>query len=128
MADSIVGRRQRQVDAWAQKIGHAIKATRELKDLVLLLDQEIEAEERRTGIVDPMHFAYSTYATATRERKRNLCSSIDVLTRQVDHLKGAIAEATIDRNRLGTLGSEEPELLFAERTQAPGLPGYPASL
>ncbi|MDQ0313934.1 hypothetical protein [Amorphus orientalis] len=43
------------------------------------LDAQIEAEERRTGISDPNHFAYSTAARAARQRRDKLTSSIDDL-------------------------------------------------
>ncbi|MGX1307687.1 flagellar FliJ protein [Amorphus suaedae] len=40
------------------------------------LDRQIEAEERRTGVQDPSHFAYSTAARAARQRRDKLESSI----------------------------------------------------
>jgi len=40
------------------------------------LDRQIEAEERRTGVEDPAHFAYSTAARAARQRRDKLESSI----------------------------------------------------
>ena len=43
------------------------------------LDRQIEAEERRTGVQDPSHFAYSTTARAARQRRDKLEQSIDGL-------------------------------------------------
>lgn len=40
------------------------------------LDTQIAAEERRTGIADPNHFAYSTAARAARQRRDKLMSSV----------------------------------------------------
>lgn len=40
------------------------------------LDAQIEAEEKRTGVFEPSHFAYSTAARAARQRRDKLMSSI----------------------------------------------------
>jgi hypothetical protein len=43
------------------------------------LDREIQAEEIRSGIHDPAHFAYPTYAKAATVRRDNLRRSIQKL-------------------------------------------------
>lgn len=54
------------------------------------LDRQIEAEERRTGVDDPAHFAYSTAARAARQRRDKLESSIaDLEERRAAHGCGA---------------------------------------
>ena len=50
------------------------------------LDREIATEEQRSGITDPTHFAYPTYARAAVVRRDNL-------KRSADELKGQLAEA-----------------------------------
>ena len=50
------------------------------------LDREIATEESRSGISDPTHFAYPTYARAAATRRDNL-------KRSADELKGQMADA-----------------------------------
>jgi flagellar protein FliJ len=50
------------------------------------LDREIAHEESRSGISDPNHFAYPTYARAAATRRDNL-------KRSADELRGQMADA-----------------------------------
>ena len=40
------------------------------------LDVQIDAEKERTGINDPSHFAYSTFARAAEQRRENMLASV----------------------------------------------------
>jgi hypothetical protein len=51
------------------------------------LGQQINAEETRTRISDPMHFAYPTYAKAARERRTRIQRSADALKNELDKLR-----------------------------------------
>jgi hypothetical protein len=66
--------------------------------LVESLDEEIRAEEWRTGVHNRTHFTYSTVAKAAVIRRDNLLRSMDTLRLQLqqveDALAGAMAEAT----------------------------------
>jgi len=67
-----------------------------LADIELLaqnLDQEIRAEEDRTKMHDPKHFAYPTFAKAAIQRRDNLRQSADRLKIQLDSAKNALSEA-----------------------------------
>ena len=57
------------------------------------LDDEIRAEENRTGLRDPTHFVYPTYAKATIARRDNLNRSADVLKDLLSEAKLALAKA-----------------------------------
>jgi hypothetical protein len=52
--------------------------------------------ENRTGIHDPAHFAYSTYAKATIVRRDNLKRTIGRLKEQLPIAHGAVVEASED--------------------------------
>jgi flagellar FliJ protein len=54
------------------------------------LEGAIKAEQDRTGIHDPAHFAYSTCAKAMTQRRDNLIRSIDKLKRQLADAKLAL--------------------------------------
>jgi hypothetical protein len=55
------------------------------------LENQIQYEEKKSGITDPTHFAYSTFAKAARQRSDNLQVSIKELKVQQD-----AAEALVD--------------------------------
>jgi poly(3-hydroxyalkanoate) synthetase len=57
------------------------------------LDREVRAEEDRTGIRDPRHFAYSTVAKAAGLRRDNLVHSITKLRAQLDASHAALHAA-----------------------------------
>ncbi len=57
------------------------------------LDREIAAEEQRSGVADPSHFAYSTYARAARTRRDNLHQSGEDLRGQLEEAKARYEEA-----------------------------------
>ena len=57
------------------------------------LDREVRAEEDRTGIRDPRHFAYSTVAKAAGLRRNNLMHSIEQLRIQLSTARAALAAA-----------------------------------
>src|SRR5215213_10529603 len=57
------------------------------------LDREIRTEQERSGIHDPSHFAYPTYAKAATQRRENLKRSADELKSQLDEAKAALGEA-----------------------------------
>ncbi|MEW5424311.1 hypothetical protein [Amorphus sp. 3PC139-8] len=58
------------------------------------LDSQIAAEEKRTGVFEPTHFAYSTAARAARQRRDKLMSSIADLEE-----RRAIAAEKLDQAR-----------------------------
>jgi flagellar FliJ protein len=60
------------------------------------LDREIHGEEDRTKNDDPSHFAYSTLATATTQRRNNLKQSTDKLKIQLDAAERALRKATAE--------------------------------
>lgn len=68
------------------------------------LDAQILYEEKKTGIADPDHFAYSTFAKAARNRRENLQTSVADLRSQLDAAEASLAEA-------------EAELAKAERME-----------
>jgi flagellar protein FliJ len=57
------------------------------------LDREIAAEQERSGIRDPGHFAYPTYAKAAMTRRDNLRRSAQELRTQLDDAKATLGEA-----------------------------------
>ena len=48
------------------------------------LDRQIAAEETRTGVKDPAHFSYSTFAKSASQRRDNLRASADGLKAKLE--------------------------------------------
>ncbi|MBO3761978.1 flagellar export protein FliJ [Ciceribacter sp. L1K23] len=57
------------------------------------LESQISIEEKKSGISDPGHFAYPTFAKAARQRADNLQNSIRELKVQQEAAELALEEA-----------------------------------
>jgi flagellar export protein FliJ len=106
--DSVVRLKRFQVDEKKRQVEQIDAMIAEFDRMSNELDLQIDAEKERTGISDPSHFAYSTYARAAEQRRENLRASVAELRvqRQV-----ASAELSAAREEL-----EKIELI-AERDQ-----------
>jgi flagellar export protein FliJ len=80
------------------------------------LDVQIDAEKERTGINDPSHFAYSTFARAAEQRRENMLASVAELRVQREvaaaDLNAALEElakleALVERDQGGRVEGEE---------------------
>lgn len=60
----------------ARKVADLEYMIREFEQMALDLERQIQTEEERTGIKDPAHFAYSTFAKSAGQRRDNLKASI----------------------------------------------------
>ncbi len=78
-----------EADEKVRKVAGMEQMIRDFESMVGDLDRQIQAGEDRTGVRDPMHFAYSTFAKAASVRRGNLRQSIDNLRLQ---LEGAVRE------------------------------------
>lgn len=79
-----------QMEDRRRQVGQIETMIEEFSRMVSDLDHEIAAEQRRTGIEDEKHFAYSTFARAARQRRANLQASIDDLGSQLESAKAAL--------------------------------------
>ncbi len=66
-------------DEKARKVAGLETMIREFEAMSADLDRQVEAEEARTGVKDPSHFSYSTFAKSAKLRRENLGASIDDL-------------------------------------------------
>ncbi|MDH3740334.1 MAG: flagellar export protein FliJ [Hyphomicrobiales bacterium] len=71
------------------------------------IDQQIEAEETRSGVADPTHFNYSMTAKSLRSRHDNLVKSIDDLTAQHDAIKAQADEAEAELRKVELMAEKE---------------------
>jgi flagellar export protein FliJ len=71
------------------------------------LEREIRTEQERSGIHDPTHFAYPTYAKAAMQRRENLKRSADDLKIQLDDAKEAFSDALAELNKVEQLDERD---------------------
>ena len=71
--------KRRDVEDKIRKVEDLERIIREFDLMAADLDRQIQAEEDRTGIRDPNHFSYSTYAKSAAQRRDNLkVSTLDL--------------------------------------------------
>lgn len=94
--DHIVRLKRFQVEERRRRVQQIEAMIADFHRMASDLDREIATEEARSGISDPSHFAYPTYARAAATRRDNLKRSADELKDQaVDaktHLDMALDE------------------------------------
>lgn len=71
------------------------------------LERDIAAEENRTGITDPRHFAYSPVAGAARQRRENLVRSCQDLRVQRADAQEVLAQAEAQLHLAEAAGERE---------------------
>jgi flagellar protein FliJ len=86
----------------ARKVALLEAMIRDFEGMAADLSRQIAAEEERTGVKDPVHFAYSTFAKAAAQRRSNLQTSIGDLKEKLDAARKEHEEA------LAELGKLEP--------------------
>jgi len=107
-----------EVDEKSRKVADLEYMIRDFEAMASDLERQVIAEEERSGIKDPEHFSYSTYAKSASQRRENLLSSADELRDKLsaaesdrddalDGLTKAVAAENRDDNqgpRLATAG------------------------
>jgi len=91
-----------EADEKARKVADLEHMIREFENMAADLDRQIRAEEDRTGIKDPAHFAYSTFAKSASLRRDNLRTSADGLKAKLEAAQRERDEALEQVSRADT--------------------------
>lgn len=94
----------------ARKVASMETMVLDLEHVAADLGRQIAAEEERTGIKDPAHFAYSTFAKAAALRRANLMTSVADLKAKLESAKREHEEAVLELRKL-----EPPESRDGDR-------------
>lgn len=105
--DSLVRLKRFQAEEKRRRVSQIEMMVAEFSRMAADLDREIAAEEQRSGISDPTHFAYSTYANAARVRRDNLQQSAGELRQQLEEARKAHEEALEEVSRAQSLEGRE---------------------
>ena len=91
----------------ARKVASMETMILDLEHVAADLARQIAAEEERTGIKDPAHFAYSTFAKAAAQRRANLITSIGDLKIKLESARREHEEAMLELRKLEPVESRD---------------------
>lgn len=74
------------------------------------LENQIAIEEKKSGITDPNHFAYPTFAKAARQRADNLQVSIRELKVQQEAAELLLEEAEAEHAKAAALEERDGQM------------------
>lgn len=106
-----------EADEKARKVADLEYMVRDFETIAADLDRQIQAEEDRTGLKDPTHFAYSTFAKSASHRRDNLRASAEELKVRLEAAQKDRDEATEQLSR-ATANTEPREVERTGRRRA----------
>lgn len=101
--DTLIRLKRFQAEEKRRRVAQIESMIAEFSRMAADLDREIAAEEQRTGVSDPAHFAYSTYARAARTRRDNLQQSAEELRGQLEEARARFDEANAELAKAQTM-------------------------
>lgn len=105
--ESLLRARRFQTEDARRRLAQIDTMVAEFDRMVAELDRDVAAEESRSGITDPRHFAYPPLAAAARQRRENLARSADDLRSQRDEAREALTEAEAQLQLAEAAGERE---------------------
>ncbi|MBP2151520.1 flagellar export protein FliJ [Xanthobacter autotrophicus DSM 597] len=119
--DPLIRAKRFQIDDARRRLAQIDTMIAEFERMAQELDRDIAAEEARSGITDPRHFAYPPLALAARNRRDNLRRSADDLKVQQDEAKATLAEAEADLALVEAAGEMDRSSRVDNATRRPPL-------
>ncbi|MFG1374500.1 flagellar export protein FliJ [Xanthobacter oligotrophicus] len=114
--DPLIRAKRFQIDDARRRLAQIDTMIAEFERMAQDLERDISAEEERSGISDPRHFAYPPLALAARNRRDNLQRSAQDLKAQQEAARATLAEVEGDLALVEAAG----EMDRAGRVEAPG--------
>lgn len=101
--DHLIRLKRFQVDERRRRVAQIEAMIADFGRMSADLDREIATEEQRSGLTDPAHFAYPTYARAATVRRDNLRRSAGELKDQLEEAKEHLAAASEELGKAESL-------------------------
>jgi flagellar export protein FliJ len=101
--DNLVRLKSFQVNEKRRQLQQLEMMMAEFERMSKELEHQITLEEKKSGISDPAHFAYPTFAKAARQRADNLQVSIRDLKLQQESAELALEEAEAEFSKAAAL-------------------------
>jgi len=105
--DNVMRLKRFQVEEKTRQLTQIDMMVAELERMRGDLEAQIRIEEEKSGISDPEHFAYPTFAKAVRQRKENLDVSIRELQEKRINAEAAVEEADEELKKAQKLGARD---------------------
>jgi flagellar export protein FliJ len=113
--ESVVRLKRFQADEKRRQVTQIEAMIAEFERMARDLDDQIAAEQERTGIHDISHFAYPTFAKAAMARRDNLLVSANELREKLSRAQEELAEAVEELKKFELLVERDHD---RERTAA----------
>jgi predicted nucleic acid-binding Zn-ribbon protein len=107
--ESLMRARQFEVEEKRQQVADLESMINDFRRMAADLDQQIEAEQQKSGIRDVSHFAYPPFAKAARQRRDNLVTSVEDLLGKLEATKRDLALIEEELRRTETAGERSEE-------------------
>lgn len=101
--ESLVRLKEFQVNEKRRQLQQLQMMMAEFDRMTKDLESQIVVEEKKSGISDPSHFAYPTFAKAARQRADNLQVSIRELQAQEEALETALEEMQAEYDKAAAI-------------------------
>lgn len=105
--ESLIRAKRFQTEDARRRLAQIDTMIAEFDRMAAELDRDVAAEEARSGISDPRHFAYPPLAAAARQRRVNLAQSAQELRQQRDEAHDAFREAEAQLQLAEAAGERE---------------------
>ena len=105
--ETVIRLKKFQVDERRRRVAQIESMISEFERISSDLEREIKTEQDRSGIHDPGHFAYPTYAKAAIQRRDNLKRSANDLKIQLEDAKAALNEAFEEMKKVELLDERD---------------------
>ena len=105
--ETLIRLKKFQVDERRRRVAQIESTISEFDRISGDLEREIKTEQDRSGIHDPGHFAYPTYAKAAIQRRDNLKRSAHDLKLQLEDAKTALNEAFEEMKKVELLDERD---------------------
>ena len=114
--ETFIRLRKFQVDERRRRVAQIESMISEFERISSDLERDIKIEQDRSGIHDPGHFAYPTYAKAAIQRRDNLKRSANDLKVQLEDAKAALNEAFEEMKKVELLDERDQARERAEES------------
>lgn len=108
--DSLVRLKEFQVNEKRRQLQQLQLMMSEFERMSKELVHQISLEENKSGITDPAHFAYPTFAKAARQRADNLQVSIRELKVQQEAAEAVLEEVQAEYEKAAALETRDVAL------------------
>jgi flagellar protein FliJ len=112
--DSALRLKRFEANEKARKVASLEMMIRDLEQMAADLARQIATEEERTGIKDPVHFAYSMFAKSASLRRTNLLTSVGDLRAKLEGAKREHEAATSELKKMEPVETRDSDRLMSK--------------